>query len=540
MTIDDRLRSELRQRSEHIPVEGAGAAAVAHEAQRRLRRTRIVGAAAGAALLLGVTGTALVLRDDADPADQVATELAGDATTELDAPADVSESTGDDADPQPAVDADSGESADAGDGTADELATTETDPDPDLDAPTAEADGTEESDEAPATDDPAPAPGASAPLSVDMISHGSGVVALRTNGSLWYSADGASWSGAGSPGPTSPTMLASDGTTLVVAGTRSNGQSGWVSRSDAIGSWTEVDLPLPDDDGSSLTEFVVNITGLGIGPDGIIVTGEILVEVDIAAVVGDDVAQTDSWTLGDSTGDLSTVLVYDDSTGDIVAEYDLAELGVPQATLDLLNSPNHPAYVATGDTSLSMVDSDLPEGTILTDVVVDGGQIHAAGWSTDFSSRILWSSTDATSWEPVPVSVIPGSRHRPIGVVGNRTVIFSSQGPILTVQSRGNGGDWSEVRLDQEIGSTDSSYQLVDAAHGSSGIAALIVEEDGSGNQTLHLATSDNGRRWQVRVLEDVVGTTVESAASVAVSGGEALISYAGPSGTQVASASLS
>lgn len=535
MNIHDRLRTELHERSTHIPVQGAGADAVIEAARARLRRTRIMGGIAATALVVGVTGAALLARDDGD---QVQTETAAGRVD--DAP-DALQSDGEGA---PAADDPGGEATDeaapatdgSDDGDAEGLANTDAetgpaaDPEPDVSTEDpADASGSDDTED-PADPAGSGAPGVSAPAALDLVAHNGGFVAQRSSTALAFSTDGVSWSSIASPNPGGHIVdIVSHDGVLYAAGVDRPGSihDAWAARSTDLSSWTPIEIPQPDDDGSELTTVVNTVTSIAAGPGGLIVTGETVADIDIGAILSTDVFESESWTLGDATGDLTKIVVYDPDSGDPTEEIDLADAGIPAATLELWAASSPTPFVATGTDTLTVAETNLEPGTILRNATAGGAEILATGHSPAYSSDILWSSTDGQAWEAIPVSVVTTRAAEVIGWLGSRVAVFSSQGPLFTVQVR-DGGDWREARLHEDFGGANDTYRLLDAAFDSTGVAAAVSTTDEAGNVTVHLLTSTDGLNWTIAELSDVAdaGATVISVDSLAVSGQRVGVSY--------------
>lgn len=536
MNLHDELRDELQRRAAGIPVDAAGPERAIAVGRARLRRTRIAAGVVVAGLIVGVGGTAFVLRGDNDSTSTSATGSDVRTSGELDdAPAQDDTDAPNDA-PDPSA-------TDAGDG---ELATTE----PGDSAPVAAADtpapkGPDEAagdatDADPettdaTTDEPSQAAVETSvpevPAAIDMVGHRGGYVAQRGGGALWWSADGIGWSPMGDPrpGPGSVSAITSHEGTLYVAGAAlvDGLERPWISSTQDLRSWTAVAVPEAPQDGSALTDARHVIYEVAAGTDGIAVTGETIVDLDVEAIVGTDVFERGAWSLGDSSGDLSALLIYDDN-GDVVDRIDLLAAGVPAASLDAISSGAAQPFVAAGNPNLTIRDAALPAGTVLDAIGHTGGDLVASGFSREFAGRILWSSPDGSDWEPIPVSVVSNGRAVTFGTVGGRLVVFSTQGPLFTVQVR-TGSEWSEVRLDDAMDARDADFRLVDAAFGRAGVAAVVSAGGETGASTLYLLRSGNGIDWDVDALPDLDGveSSIDSVHSVAVGNAAVVLSYA-------------
>lgn len=533
MNLHDRLRTELRSRSAHIPARAAGAESVIGTAQARLRRTRMMGTAAAVAMVVGVAGGALALRDGDEQVstdDTVAIAEAAPANTQDEAAAPEQEiaapveDAGDDistdsvdqvVNTEPGV---TGLATEDGDDQTNEP-TSGTDPEP--------GDDPDESD---FSSDDTVSPAGATLAATNLISHSGGFVAQRSSNQLWFSADGISWSQIASPAPNETVAsIASFNGSLYASGnaSTSNGTIAWVRSSTDMSSWTDLVVPQPDDDGSSLTTAFHSITGFAAGPGGVILTGETIVDINVEEILDAETFASDSWSLGTNSGDRSKIVVYDTGSGEPVQEIDLADLGIPEPSLDLWLNTRPTPFVALGTTSLVLQDTNLAKGTILRNVTTNGGQYLAAGFSREFSSQILWTSADAKNWEPVPVSVIAKHGADVGGALNQQVIVFSTQGPLFTVQVR-KGSDWSEVRLHDQFGGPNDTYRLLDAAFADGGVAAAISSTDAANNTTIHLATSTNGTKWTVADLSSVVDnqSPITTVHSITVNSGSVAVSY--------------
>ena len=515
MTVHDRLRQELGRRADALDVDPVhDLDRVMAAADARLRRTRVLGAAAATAFVVGVTSVALLLRDTDDTADQVA--VATDDTVATD----IIES-------QPQVEPEVEDQPDAAATDAEEIATTDpgesviddpqdtTDPagDADDDQPddTATEDTSEPSDDTTGTDEPARVETSSGVAVLDMHAHNGGFVGLRPGAELVFSTDGGTWAAVADPRPGGRGVIvdmASHNGVLYVVGTAGSGARArsWVVASSGLDSWESVDIGQPDDDGSALTAIVYTPVSVGVGGAGVVVTGEVTVHVDVEALLDPEVHESGDWTLGTSTGDLSKLVTYDPQTGAEDQVIDLVEAGVPAQTIALLERPE--PFVATGaGRAVRVGDHDLDRRTVLTHAGVGGTEFLAAGFSREFSSRILWSSPDGLAWTAVPVSVIATPRGDAIGTVADRVVVFTGDGPLMTVQVR-DGGDWTEVRLDELVGNRNDDYRLADASFGAGGVAAAVIATGESGGSVVHLLTSIDGLTWQTATVASYAGGT--------------------------------
>ena len=525
MNVHDRLRRELGDRAASIDVEtNVGLDDVIAAGDARLRRARIMGAVAATVLVFGVAGVALALRDSDEPTDQqaVVTDDAGvDAEVENDPPAEASggaapadrDTTGDDEDVATTEpDTDDAEQDDAG---VDDGAAEASEPDDDADA---EPSGVEDAqdddaggDDGAATADPARVSTAAGPAIIDAQTHNGGFVGLRAGSQLVFSTDGSSWSAVADPRPDGRgniVDMASHNGVLYVVGTSGQGANArsWVVASSGLDSWESVDIGQPDDDGSSLSVIVYSPISVAVGGAGVVITGQTSVHIDVESLLDSDVFASGEWTLGTSTGDLSKLVTYDPETGTEDEVIDLIDAGVPTSTITLLERPQ--PFVATGaGRAVTVVEDDLARRTVLTHAAVGGTEFLAGGFSSDFSSRILWSSTDGQSWSAVPVSVIGTNRSDAIGVIDGRAVVFTGEGPLMTVQVR-DGGDWTEVRLDDLVGDRNDNFVLADASFGPGGVAAAVLAIDEAGNTTAHLVSSPDGREWRATTVASYAGGT--------------------------------
>lgn len=521
MNVHDRLRRELGDRAASIDVDSdVGLADVIAAGDARLRRARIMGAVAATALVVGVGGAALALRDTDSPAEQqavvtddiaVVTEAESEPPTEESADAGATEGETTDgseevATTEPDID-ETGEPSTEDDPVADDGGEDDDQPADDDDAQIDDAG----SDDGAATDDPARVGTASGPAVIDAQPHNGGFVGLRPGSQLVFSTDGASWSPVADPRPQGRgniVDMASHNGVLYVVGTSGQGANArsWVVASSGLDSWESVDIGEPDDDGSNLSAVVYSPISVAVGGAGVVITGQTTVHIDVEALLDPDVYAAGEWTLGTSTGDLSKLVTYDPETGNEDEVIDLVDAGVPASTIGLLERPE--PFVATGaGRAVTVVENDLARRTVLTHAAVGGTEFLAAGFSADFSSRILWSSTDGRSWSAIPVSVIGTSRSDAIGVIDGRVVVFTGEGPLMTVQVR-EAGDWTEVRLDDLVGDRNDDFVLADASFGPGGVAAAVLATDEAGNVTAHLVSSTDGLGWRATTVASFAGGT--------------------------------
>jgi hypothetical protein len=546
MNLHDRLRAELRDRSAHIAVRAADTESVIGTAQARLRRTRVMGVAAAFAMVVGVAGAALALRDS----DQ---QLTTDQSASI-AGSTEPEAQDDNASQEQEISAPTKETP--AETTDDQAANTE----PENPSPASISDdlaeepltdtGGSNGDDATTPNLPSDSGPVAEPASptgaTHLLSHNGGFVAQRQGSHLWYSADGTSWSEIPSPAPNETvSFLASFNGSLYAASTATTVDSliPWVRFTADMVTWTDLTVPQPEGDGSPLTRAFNSVTGFAVGPAGVIVTGETIVDINVREILDAETFSSNSWTLGTNTGDRSKIVIYDTATGDPIEEIDLADLDIPEASLDLWLDTRPTPFVAAGNNTLTLLDTHLDKGTILRNVVSSGDQYLAAGFSRQFSSQILWTSADARVWEAVPVSVIAKTGADVVGALARRVVVFSTQGPSFTVQVR-DGADWSEVRLHEMFGGPNDSYQLLDAAFADTGVAAAISSTDAANNTTIYMATSTNGTKWTVAALDDLADSfnTVVAVDSLTVNGTKVAVSYEpsnGPHATAVIPLSL-
>ena len=518
MTVHDRLRQELGRRAAEIDVDAAqNLDQVMATADARLRRTRIMGAAAATVFVVGVTSVALLVRDGDDTTDQVAVSTDDTVAADVIEAEPTDEAASDEQPASPALGDEEIATTEAdGDPSTDDLGgeagssvdTSDGDTEPGEDAPADDEDDTP--DDAAATDDPAQVATSVVTAVVDMQAHNGGFVGLRP-GELVFSTDGTTWGAVADPRPGGRGVIvdmASHNGVLYVVGTAGSGASArsWVVASSGLDSWESVDIGEPDDDGSDLTAIVHTPVSVGVGGAGVVVTGETTVHIDVEALLDPAVYESGDWTLGTSTGDLSKLVTYDTDTGAEADVIDLVDAGVPAETIALLERPE--PFVATGaGRAVRVVEDDLDRRTVLTHAGVGGTEFLAAGFSREFSSRILWSSPDGVAWTPIPVSVIATPRSDAIGTVADRLVVFTGDGPLMTVQVRA-GGDWTEVRLDDLIGNRNDDYVLADASFGPGGVAAAVVTIGESGSEVVHLLTSADGLEWQTATVASFAGGT--------------------------------
>lgn len=535
MNLDDRIRQELHRRSADIDIEAAGPRHVVASARARTRRTRIVGGVAVGLFLLGVGGAAIALRDGGGTGEQIQTAAAGE------------DSVGDTGDGAATDDAtDSAAGADPG-ADAEELATTEAaessaeatqgDPaDDNDDAPAAAAadpaddgDGNNDGDAPETSDDPPVAPATDTEF-IDVLAHGDGFVALQPSGALEFSTDGATWRRIADPKPngrSSITSLASHGGVLYAAGDRPGGGTvrPWVAATADLSTWDEVSVPTAPDTRSELTTSSTRLYSLAAGPAGLLATGETIIDLEVEELLPAEVLASGAWSLGNSVGDLSKVIVYD-ADGAVEREIDLLAAGVAQSTIDRWEDGTPIPFIATGTgDGLEMADPDLSPGTILTNSLATDDGFAAAGFSGQFSSRIVWQSPDGSSWTGAPVGVVANEQADMLGVVNGRLTVFASTGPILTVQQL-RGENWREARLDPLFGNANDQYLLVDASFDDSGAVAVFETVGQSGNTKLWFASSDNGLDWSVESLDTVLADAAVGVDSLSIAAGSVVIGY--------------
>jgi hypothetical protein len=174
-----------------------------------------------------------------------------------------------------------------------------------------------------------------------------------------------------------------------------------------------------------------------------------------------------------------------------------------------------------------MVDhsDDVPRGTVLGAPAAAAGRWYAGGFSDEYGERVLWRSDDGARWRALPISAEVAVRAGPVVVdSGDRIVVFTSDGPLLTIQTSRGGTGWSEVDLGAAFapGTTDYAVEDTTAADGS--IAAL-VDTAGSTGATRWLVVSDDGRRWTASPLASRVPAGVaRTAASITIADGAVLV----------------
>ncbi len=499
MNLHDRIRRELHEQGDSIELHGAGADAVMAAARRRNRRARIVGSVAALALVVGVGGLALALRDDGTS--QVATEPGPTpGAPEPTAPA---------SDPGPEPES-------------------LPEPEPEPPAPDGAGTGADAGAVPDQGEDPPVPPPAARPQAVDLVVHDGIFVARSTDHTMWRSRDGVVWSQLAdprpAPGATITHMVGYDGSLYVAGADASSGA--WLARSEDLRNWKPIAVPPPADDGSALTTATHAIYTLGVGPAGIFLTGETLLDLELEKLIPSDALASGAWSLGDATGDTGRILIYDPATGETVDEIDLRAAGIPPKSIDALAGPDPTAFVALGP-SLEALETDLEPGTVLSGGIVHGRELLAAGRSAEFSSRVLWSSTDGRSWTPIPVSVVDAEPAETIGAIGDRLVVFSAQGPLLTVQYR-DGRRWREVRLDQLFGAPTDDYALVDASFGPGGVVAVAATLAETGDTSYHLLVSADGATWSVTDLGELAsaGAEVDTVDAVAMEGAVVALGY--------------
>jgi len=542
MNLDDRLRRELHEQSGHIDPAGVGADAVMAGARARTRRTRIAGSAVVGLFLVAVAGAAVLLRDDPGES-STATARFGDAS---DSAIDGEEISAEAPAPSNDGSAAAGAATEPSNAAAEAPATEDQEGASDASDAGASADQPDDSEGAAdgsgdaATNQEAPPPAARAAAS-EIIRHRNGFVALDgsgSNASLAFSTNGNRWAAVPDPKPTrrsTITQIASYDGVLYVAGDRprSGSTRPWAATTRDLESWTELDIPTPPADSSDLTSTFTRVYSLAAGPAGVLVTGETIVDLQIDELVGPEVLESGSWSLGDSTGDLTTVTVFDED-GAVTREIDLIAEGVSPATIERWSAGNPIPYVAVAPLGgqLQTAEVDLDPGTLLVDAVVTTDGFTAAGFSEQFSSRIVWSSSDGQVWTGHPVGVVANEQAEEIGIIGGRLNAFASQGPVFTVQQQ-RGDEWRESRLDPLFGNPNDDYLLVDSAFDETGVVAIVATVGQSEGRTLWLASSDNGRSWEVEALTSALGTSgaIGDVHSVAIDPNAVLVSYTASSG---------
>ncbi len=532
MNLQERLRHELHDRAESIVVDGGGPRAAMAGARARTRRARTIGVAVAVTLVAGVGGVAFTIRPDSTDS----LTAAGVDTVDDNGPdtADTDNITGA-ANPEADTQSSVASEVQAVDESNDEITTTES-------APSAVGDS-EDADSGPGSAEaveggPSAEPtsvrqAASSPETLIQVAHGEGFVAVQAGASLAFSADLTAWSSLPDPRPTasaSITRLVSHGEALYVAGLSSGGGTTrpWVARSSDLSVWEHLSVPIPPTDDSPLTEIVHTLDSFDVDSTGMIITGETLVLLDVAKLVSAEVLASESWSLGDSQGDLSKIIVYDIETGSPTDEIDLIAEGVPEATLDLLASPDPAPFVmvAQDSAALTIVETDLQPDTVIGDAFIGTGEFVGSGFSTRSAGQVLWSSPDGRTWTELPVSIVGHDRSRLAGVVDDRIVAFTGQGPILTVKTR-DLGVWTEARLDRLFGNRNDSFRIADVAFGESGAVAVVATIDEARDEEFHVLVSADGLTWEASPLSGILATGVRVAGidSIAL-GSSAAISY--------------
>ena len=284
-------------------------------------------------------------------------------------------------------------------------------------------------------------------------------------------------------------------------------------------SWQSLEVPTPSGDGSDLTETYARLYSLAAGPAGLLVTGETITDPRVDVLLDPAVVSSGSWSLGDSSGDLSKLVIYDEN-GDVERELALVDEGVPQATVDNWSDGNPTPFVAVmgpTDDALVQVDLEIEPGALLLDAAIEDSFV-ASGLSRRVSSLVLWESTDGAEWVELPVGVVGNAQADVVGHIGDRLVVFATDGPVLAVQYR-DGQEWLEVRLDEQF-AADDEHRLVDANFHSTGAAAVVRTTPVGGPAALWLLRSDDGATWTVDGLGSVIsGDDVVDVTSLALSG---------------------
>ncbi len=514
MKLEDRLRSELEHQSRHVAVDGAGPRSVATAGRARTRRARITGGAAVAALLVAAGGL-LVANRESDRVTTVATDTSATTTDSLDLPAPEAETLS----PQGAGNARS--TSDAGTGARD------------VAEAVAPAEAVVQASSLP-TDSPAVGPNEVGSLT-DLIAFKDGFVALSGGGTdqaaLWFSTDGQAWGPVDDPRPATNAsidyVVAYNGT-VHVAGSRPVGRvsSPWITRSDDLKSWESLDVATPADNGSELVDTYTRLSSMASGQTGLIVTGATTFELVLESLLDPETIANAAWSLGDSTGDVTKLIVYNEA-GDQIDHIDLVEAGVPLTVLDAwANGESTPFLaVATDGRSLKTIDVSDDGPPVLANSNASDIGFAGRGFSGQLSAHVVWESVDGMSWAPTVIAAVGNERTDTIGSIGGRLVVVTATGPLLTVQ-RGDNGKWTEARLDPLFGDGADDYQLVDLAFGKTGAVGVVEVATGSEEPELWVVRTDDATSWSAELVSDFVGDDVATIDAVTISAASVAVAY--------------
>ncbi|MGI9621404.1 MAG: hypothetical protein ACR2PK_01100 [Acidimicrobiales bacterium] len=532
MSIHDRIRRELHRTAEELDVSGAGPDQIASNADSRVRRARIVGGVAAFLLVVGVAGFALAVRSEPNTdqetlstAPQPATQSSESQTTQITQ------------EPEPPG------TGDVQSDTTEEDGSRTDGTEPLADSPTATpnpSDDTTEDDTA-STDPETESPGVGGlnpSATIEMLAHRGGFVALREGGALEFSENGSSWIAIADPRPAGAGQIRDvDSHAGILYATGTSGESGrssWLSASEDLASWSPISVPETAEGRSELSSLANIIYSIDASAAGLIATGETLAFVDVSQLVSAEVFANDAWTLGNSTGDTSKLVVYDLDDGNPTDEIDLAAAGVPVEVLDVLSSPDPVPFVVTGTLdSVDSIETNLDPGSVLGDLSWGNGRYLGAAFNNQFRARTAWESTDARAWSGIPISVVRVPRAETIGMASGNDLILSGEGPLLTAQVR-EGSNWTEIRLDRVVGSQNANYQIVDASFGGAGVAVAVAVSDATSTATFYLIQSPDAVNWTATELASVLPGKPQLAGveSIAVGRARVAVSYLHIDGT--------
>lgn len=453
MSIEDRLRNHLRDDAEAIVVSGAGATTVAATARRRSRRRWAAGSLAS---LLAIGGLAAVALDQPDdPTSSVDTEAvsplddgAGDTgDTGFQADADTTDDTGD---PTPAP------TPSAVDAAVDDI------------GPEG-ADGLQSTQSFVAVN--------------AMVSIGDGVVAWLPGpgGGLWFSADLESWEAVADPRP-SPEAYVSDIAAhdgwLYAWGAEVDGGTPepWAARTDDRVTWQAIDIGLDVPAATGAAGWSTQLYSIAAGPAGAVATGESFVHLDIAALTGREEG-TFEWSLGDPTGNLGVLVLYDPGTGDELEVIDLAAV-LDAETLAVIAGTGSTPRVSVADDGIDFADTSdsAALSAPLTTVAALADGFAGALFDPSIGGDRLMVSDDGAEWRELAISVADAPDAARIGALAESTLVATADGPVLTFQV-GTGDNWTETRVDTLLGD-HADHQLVRAAFGPGGYVAVVVGSD--------------------------------------------------------------
>jgi len=183
--------------------------------------------------------------------------------------------------------------------------------------------------------------------------------------------------------------------------------------------------------------------------------------------------------------------------------------------------------VAADGRTLEIIDPAVGGQPALSDAAVTPTGFAARGFSDQLSEQVVWESADGLAWTPVSITAVTHERADTIGSIGDRLVVVTATGPLLTVQ-RGDNGQWTETRLDELFGdgSDDADYQLVDLAFDAAGAIGVVQTVSGSENPELWVIRTNDATSWSAEPLVDFVGDDVASVGAVSISASSVALAY--------------